>query len=186
MSAQSPFSPLEKTLSPPDPGSDDTSQGKASVSQALEKAQSLALDEITETMKQVDLAVKAAAIEDEVTENEGLGSVDGDQDDRSLTRTNSIVGEEPHQFHDALLTQPRPESQSQNLPPPPPRPPNSRRGTATKVVDNIPEVVVTQPQPQPRLVLTPPGQEPSRGVPGPQIALERSPFLTDEEEAESD
>lgn len=186
VSAQSPFSPLEKTLSPPDPGSDDTSQGKASVSQALEKAQSLALDEITETMKQVDLAVKAAAIEDEVTENEGLGSVDGDQDDRSLTRTNSIVGEEPHQFHDALLTQPRPESQSQTLPPPPPRPPNSRRGTATKVVDNIPEVVVTQPQPQPRLVLTPPGQEPSRGVPGPQIALERSPFLTDEEEAESD
>jgi hypothetical protein len=36
--------------------------------------------------------------------------------------------------------------------------------------------------PEPRVVLTPPGQEPSRGVPGPQYALERSPFLTDEEE----
>lgn len=38
-----------------------------------------------------------------------------------------------------------------------------------------------QSQQMPRMVLTPPAQEPSRGVPGPQYELERSPFLTDEE-----
>ncbi len=34
---------------------------------------------------------------------------------------------------------------------------------------------------RPTTVLTPPAQAPSRGVPGPQYELERSPFLTDEE-----
>lgn len=186
--AQSPFSPLEKTLSPPDPGSAGTGPEKASVSQALEKAQVIAVENITETMEQVDIAVEtAAAGEGHTTREAGKGSTDGDENEKSPTETNSILGEESSQFHDALLTQPQPESHSQSLPPPPPRPPMSRRHTGTKeVVHDLPEVVIPQPQLQSRLVLTPPGQEPSRGVPGPQIELERSPFLTDEEEAESD
>ncbi|KAK5061028.1 hypothetical protein LTR84_007569 [Exophiala bonariae] len=185
--AQSPFSPLEKTLSPPDPGSADTNPEKASVSQALEKAQAIALENITETMEQVNLAVEAVVGQKNTTKEDGKGIIDGDQNERSSTETNSPLGEESGQFHDALLTQPELGSQSQTLPPPPPRPPMSRRHTETKeVVSDAPEVVIPEPQPQPRLVLTPPGQEPSRGVPGPQIELERSPFLTDEEEAESD
>lgn len=43
-----------------------------------------------------------------------------------------------------------------------------------------------QQQQMPRMVLTPPAQEPSRGVPGPQYELERSPFLTDEEVEEAE
>jgi hypothetical protein len=183
---RSPFSPLEKTLSPPEPGSGDSSQGKASVSQALEKAQALALEEITETMAQVDLAVEAAATEDSVAKSEAGGSVESDPKRESLTETSSMMGEEPQFFHDALPTQPEPESQLQIIPPPPPRPPNSRRHTGTSVVDKPPETAVPAPQPQLRVVLTPPGQEPSRGVPGPQIALERSPFLTDDEDPESE
>lgn len=181
---QSPFSPLEKTLSPPEPGSGDSSQGKASVSQALGKAQALALEEITERMDQVDLAVEAAAIEDSVAKREAGGSLDSDPIGESLTETSSMLGEEPQHFHDALPTQPEPESQLQNIPPPPPRPPNSRRHTGTAAVDKPPEAAI--PQPQLQVVLTPPGQEPSRGVPGPQIELERSPFLTDEEDPESE
>ena len=37
-----------------------------------------------------------------------------------------------------------------------------------------------------RAVLAPPGMAPGRGVPGPKWELERSPFLTDEEEADVD
>ncbi|OCT52979.1 hypothetical protein CLCR_09532 [Cladophialophora carrionii] len=59
-------------------------------------------------------------------------------------------------------------------------------------VVGIPSVenAVQHPQTEmqmPRMVLTPPAQEPSRGVPGPQFEMERSPFLTDEEvEEETD
>lgn len=181
---QSPFSPLEKTLSPLDPGSADSGQAKASVSQALEKAQALAVEDITETMEQVDLVIEAEETEDNVQRREGGGNINSDPKRDSLTETNSTQGEEPQHFHDALPTQPLAEPQLPSIPPPPPRPPMSRRHTGASSVERAPEPAV--PQPQPRAVLTPPGQEPSRGVPGPQIALERSPFLTDEEDPDSE
>jgi len=40
--------------------------------------------------------------------------------------------------------------------------------------------------PEARVILTPPGQAPPRAVPGPRWELERSPFLTDEEDPESE
>ncbi|KEF62648.1 uncharacterized protein A1O9_00621 [Exophiala aquamarina CBS 119918] len=185
---QSPFSPLEKNLSPPEPGTDDSGQAKSSVSQALEKAQASVVEAITETMEQVDLAVEAEAAEDNGPKREAGGSIDSNPKRDSLTETSSMQGEEPQHFHDALLTQPLTEPQQPSIPPPPPRPPMSRRHTGASAVERAPEPTVPQPQPQPqpRVVLTPPGQEPSRGVPGPQIALERSPFLTDEEDPDSE
>jgi len=183
---QSPFSPLEKTLSPPDLVSADPSQAKASVSQALEKAQALAVEDITQTMEQVDLAIGAEATSENIVQPETTGSIDSDPKRDSLTETSSMQGDEPQHFHDALPTQPPPEPQMPNLPPPPPRPPMSRRHTGASAKERQPELPVPPPQPQPRVVLTPPGQEPSRGVPGPQIALERSPFLTDEEDPDSE
>lgn len=42
------------------------------------------------------------------------------------------------------------------------------------------------PSPQQRVILTPPGQAPIRGVPGPRVEVEKSPFLSDEDQEKED
>lgn len=95
------------------------------------------------------------------------------------------------QFHDAVPTQPLSQTHT-------PTPSHSKATSPlpsaspflhAEEMSTPPEV---QPPPtagsttMPRMVLTPPAQEPSRGIPGPLYALERSPFLTDEEAEEGD
>ncbi|KIW89398.1 uncharacterized protein Z519_10252 [Cladophialophora bantiana CBS 173.52] len=109
------------------------------------------------------------------------------------------------QFHDAVLNQPLSQShtlsptpsqiliQSRTLSPSPTAeemstPPESITPSMTMNMATVTTstIAMQQGQTQPRMVLTPPAQEPSRGVPGPQYQLERSPFLTDEEVEEEE
>ncbi|EXJ73668.1 uncharacterized protein A1O5_03430 [Cladophialophora psammophila CBS 110553] len=109
------------------------------------------------------------------------------------------------QFHDAVPNQPLSQShtlsptpsqiliQSRTLSPYPTAeemstPPESITPsmTMTMATGTTSTIAMQQGQTQPRMVLTPPAQEPSRGVPGPQYELERSPFLTDEEVEEEE
>jgi hypothetical protein len=117
------------------------------------------VDDITQTIHQVELA----ELPTEGNKVEPAADLPIQQS-KDITTFDAIgsIPEEP-QFHDAVHTQPDSE--------PLPRMPHEA-GNA--------EVFL----PQPRAVLTPPGQEPRRGVPGPQFAVERSPFLTDEDEDE--
>ncbi|OQV02487.1 hypothetical protein CLAIMM_07681 isoform 2 [Cladophialophora immunda] len=128
------------------------------------------------------------------------------QDRPGMSRAHSQE-EIDQQFHDAVPTQPL--SQSQTLSPTPSQilvqsqtlsPYPTAEEMVTPPESITPSVTVTmatgmtganamqqsQPQQTPTMVLTPPAQEPSRGVPGPQYELERSPFLTDEEVEEED
>jgi hypothetical protein len=71
-------------------------------------------------------------------------------------------------FHDAVPNQPQSLFQTPSLSP----------SRSPEDVDPPPPTIPAAAAP---MVLTPPAQEPSRGVPGPQYELERSPFLTDDE-----
>ncbi|OAP65419.1 hypothetical protein AYL99_01391 [Fonsecaea erecta] len=227
----SPFSPVDKTLSPSESESASTidSRMKLPVSEALEQVQARALAEIEESLEHFELerqAEKDLAGEDEkpelpITEEpqekevvssssqhapEEEGQEDNKQDQPAMSRAHSQE-EIDQQFHDAVPNQPL--SQSQTLSPTPSQilvqshtlslhptaeematPPESITPavTLTTATGMTGANVMQQSQPQqaPRMVLTPPAQEPSRGVPGPQYELERSPFLTDEEFEEED
>ncbi|KAK4946406.1 pre-rRNA processing [Elasticomyces elasticus] len=178
----SPFSPQEKTLSPPGPASSNNE--KVGVREALGKAQEKAHEEITDTLEHVELEdtqrgerqhLKEPS-EDTTKEHAGLENVQEDaeefnfDDDAETSGSQSQDGMD-QSFHDAAqslshtTSRASPAPRSQDL--------DSRLISSATVM------------PAPRMVLTPPAQEPLRGVPGPQYALERSPFLTDEE-TESD
>ncbi|KIX00739.1 uncharacterized protein Z518_09804 [Rhinocladiella mackenziei CBS 650.93] len=180
----SPFSPAEKTLSSPKP----ENAAKLAVSQALEKAQAQALEDITETLEQArieskpeeesDEKVKAKSRQlentidekdeeddDEAQDNDGEPGIRGDHSQEELDA----------QFHDALPNQPLSQTAF-----PQPQPLDTTT-TPPLASEDTSSMVPTTITPAPRMVLTPPAQEPSRGVPGPQYELERSPFLTDEE-----
>ncbi|KIW75296.1 hypothetical protein Z517_12070 [Fonsecaea pedrosoi CBS 271.37] len=136
--------------------------------------------------------------------------VDRKQDRPGMSRAHSQE-EIDQQFHDAVPNQPLSQSQSQTHSPTPSifltqsqtlSPYPTAGGTTTPPDPITPSVTITmatgtagvdtmqptqtQPQQMSRMVLTPPAQEPSRGVPGPQYELERSPFLTDEEVEEEE
>lgn len=195
--AHSPFSPVRKTEGNSESLSPEGRQGTSSVAEALTQAQARAVEDVTEAMEQVELSEEQVLLDAKATHetnqntksNEAIhdsGSVIG-----SLHKTESILEEDeaPQQFHDAVHTQP--ERQASPIPPPLPltRPPTSRSLSASKMLgqkNGTEALAKTQVEPaalpsKPRVILTPPGQEPSRGVPGPQYALERSPFLTDDE-----
>ena len=220
----SPFSPVEKLLRPSESGSASAStidsRLKLPVSQALEKAQAMAMEEIKESFEHVELEEKvthepSVAEEstskplEEETQEEPADEAPSPEDEPTrspfnVSRSHSQHGIE-QQFHDAVATQsralsptPSPLAQSRTF-----SPPATDEGTATPsqpITPSISLIMATgshsnestttaaSPQSQshlhsemPRVVLTPPAQEPSRGVPGPQYELERSPFLTDEE-----
>lgn len=180
----SPFSPQEKTLSPP--GQDSASIDKLPVREALEQAQERAHDQITDSLEHValndtpkDESQDRDKRSDEAKEGEpGLEKVEEDaeevetDDDAELSRSQS-QDDLDQPFHDAEQSL----SHTPSIVPPSPAPrPENLDSTL------ISSATMT---PAPTMVLTPPAQEPLRGVPGPQYALERSPFLTDEE-TESD
>ncbi|KIW11061.1 hypothetical protein PV08_10360 [Exophiala spinifera] len=190
---QSPFSPSlpheEKTLSPT---SLDSAIGKEKmgVKEALELARAQAVDDVTGTLEQVELKDESKdQVEDnpnpaELPEAEaGSGKAEesdrrqasGDTLDPEMSRTRSD-DDLDLPFHDAK--QSLPQSPLRVSPSPSPGPQN--------LDSTFLSVSATNALPHQRAVLTPPGQEPSRGVPGPQYALERSPFLTDEEEEEEE
>lgn len=149
--------------------------------EALEKAQVQAVDDVTEALERVDLADSKnespsqdqSNVQPQVTT--GLEKVEDvsaeeNKDDRPGISRSRSEDDLDQPFHDARQT--LSHTPSHASPSPTPRPQNLDP-TLLSSASMLPE---------PRLVLTPPGQEPSRGVPGPQYALERSPFLTDEEE----
>ncbi|KIW43129.1 uncharacterized protein PV06_04269 [Exophiala oligosperma] len=183
----SPSSPQEKTLSPPNLDSAEAKE-KMGVKEALEVARAQAVDDVTETLEQVDLKESADQAEgkprpaeqpegeagtDRVEEGPDDQETGGDTPDAETSRTRS-EDELDLPFHDAK--QSPSHSPSHVSPSPTPQPQN---------LDST-FLSATNTLPQQRAVLTPPGQKPSRGVPGPQYALERSPFLTDEEEEEEE
>ena len=155
--------------------------GKLGVREALEKAQEQAVDDVTETLEHVDLADSEnespgqdqSPVQPQVTT--ALEKVDEDvwaeenKDDRPGISRSRSDDELDQPFHDARQTLSHTPSHAS----PSPTRPQNLDATLLSSASMLPE---------PRVVLTPPGQEPSRGVPGPQYALERSPFLTDEEE----
>ncbi|EXJ94708.1 hypothetical protein A1O1_03105 [Capronia coronata CBS 617.96] len=114
---------------------------------------------------------------------------------RSHSRTGGDV--EPS-YHDAVMNQPQPDTEQSLALSPSRTPSSSDPPPPSQQLANPNEVeVMADPEPEsgvwvpisnnpPRMVLTPPAQEPLRGVPGPQYELERSPFLTDEEEEEEE
>ena len=225
---ESPFSPVEKTLSPPEPDSASTidSRVKLPVSEALGKAQAIALEGIQESLEHVEL-----------TENGGHGSdkqheptLEPLEDDKKEDATDEDMPPGPESnnkrpdisrthsqeeidqpFHDAVAdqtlstyhtlsqthsysaqprTSPSYPASEQMVTPPESKMPSITLTMASGMSTNNTTVTASSQQMQtqiPRMVLTPPAQEPSRGVPGPQYELERSPFLTDEEvEEETD
>jgi hypothetical protein len=223
----SPFSPVEKTLSPSEPDSASTveSRVRLPVSEALEKAQAVALEHIQETMEHIELEEKSpdeadtgirpasAPLEEgviEEAEDEDSSDLPEHTEKPAVSRAHSQEDlDQP--FHDAVTNQML--SPSYTLSPTPSYLAQSRTlssyATAEEMVTpsesvapnisqtipivvSIPTIETTIPPSQPemqmpRMVLTPPAQEPSRGVPGPQFEMERSPFLTDEEvEEETD
>ncbi|KIW50585.1 hypothetical protein PV05_09381 [Exophiala xenobiotica] len=176
-------SPRDKTPSPPglDSAGSTGSMEKLGVKEALEKAQVQAVDDVTEALERVDLADSKnespsqdqSNVQPQVTT--GLEKVEDvsaeeNKDDRPGISRSRSEDDLDQPFHDARQT--LSHTPSHASPSPTPRPQNLDP-TLLSSASMLPE---------PRLVLTPPGQEPSRGVPGPQYALERSPFLTDEEE----
>lgn len=205
-------SPLDQTLSVPgpDPESASTidSTVKSSVSQALEKAQAKAMEEIDETLEGVELEgreedgnrkdtgrkdrqglLKEVVEENDTQQPEDEDDSTGKQPNISRAHSQEEVAQ---QFHDAVHTQP--PSGFQTLSPLPSHP---SPGPQTEEMITPPETSLSTAQPaptahtmttmsMPTMVLTPPAQEPSRGVPGPQYELERSPFLTDEEVEEEE
>ncbi|KIY03154.1 uncharacterized protein Z520_01621 [Fonsecaea multimorphosa CBS 102226] len=238
-----PFSPVDKTFSPPEPDSASTidSRMKLPVSEALEQAQAMALAEIEETLEHVeieeeleeeteeDIAGEEGKTEsptvEEIQKNDAAAGTshelpqeedgaDNKHDQPGISRAHSQE-EIDQQFHDAVPDQPLSQSQtlsptpshllvqSQTLSPYPTAdematPPESMTPSVTLTTmttgmtgPGTSAMAVQQSQTQqmaqmPRMVLTPPAQEPSRGVPGPQYELERSPFLTDEEVEEEE
>ncbi|KIW69001.1 hypothetical protein PV04_04906 [Phialophora macrospora] len=224
----SPFSPVDKTLSPsePDSASAVESRIKLPVSDALGKARAVALENIQETMERMGLEKKspdddadtgirpgsppleAGVIEE--AEDKDVSDLPEHSGKPAISRAHSQE-ELDQPFHDAVTNQilspshtlsPTPSylAQSRTLSSyataeemaTPSESITSRTSQTTPVVVGLPavETTVRHPQPEiqlPRMVLTPPAQEPSRGVPGPQFEMERSPFLTDEEvEEETD
>lgn len=182
----SPLSPQEKTLSPPSLHSVEGSKEKMGVKEALEVARAQAVDDVTETLEHVDLNESteqtegnpkpAQQPEDEAEVDKVEGS-DGQQinsatSDPEMSRTRS-EDDLDLPFHDAKQS--------------PSHSPLHVSPSTTPHPQNLDSTLLfaTNSLPQQRAVLTPPGQKPSRGIPGPQYALERSPFLTDEEEEEA-
>ncbi|KAJ9603587.1 pre-rRNA processing [Cladophialophora chaetospira] len=210
---QSPFSPVEKTLSPSEPASASTIDGrvKLSTGEALEKAQAIALDEIEETLEHIELAENGVddtgakrdatmtSLQEhpprEAEEDQTRGENDGKQKP-DISRAHSQE-ELDQPFHDAVSIQslsPTPSypAQSQTLSEyqtseetvTPPRPILPSITTTLATGTQLPTIDKTLEQGEmsiPRMVLTPPAQQPSRGVPGPQFAIQRSPFLTDDD-----
>lgn len=180
---QSPFSPTsshDTILSPPEPDSSGSSDQdrKRPVSQALEEAQAQALEHITETLDHVGIAQEPKSVEkdkgdtsEEIDPEPRLAQVeetDLEVDDEDPEVARSVSQEDLDQpFHDAVLNQSRPASETRSHASLSPVPENQKTDPTKTVV--------------PGTFLTPPAQKPTRGVPGPQWALERSPFLTDEE-----
>ncbi len=220
---ESPFSP--KTLSPSEPDSAPTieSRAKVPVSEALEKAQAVVLEEIEETLEHIELheqglddgqAAEDAslkALQEDDSEDTGDEEV---QDDHEGVRHKPDISrahsqEELEQpFHDAVTNQTLSPSHTMS------RTPSYFAHSRTLSSHPTDEEMATPPEsttpsiattlggaqvptsetlfeqkelPMPTVILTPPAQQPLRGVPGPQFEIERSPFLTDEEvEEESD
>ncbi|KAK5251417.1 pre-rRNA processing [Exophiala xenobiotica] len=180
----SPTSPREKTLSPHglDSAGSTGRMEKVGVREALEKAQEQAVDAVTETLEHVDLADSKnespnqdqSSVQPQVTtaleEVEEDVSGEENKDDRPGISRSRSEDDLDQPFHDARQT--LSHTPTHASPSTTPRP------------QNLDSALLSSASmlPEPRVVLTPPGQEPSRGVPGPQYALERSPFLTDEEE----
>ncbi|RVX75314.1 hypothetical protein B0A52_00667 [Exophiala mesophila] len=195
--AHSPFSPLRRVQENSESLSPEEHHSTSSVAEALSQAQARAVEDVTEAMDQVKLGEEQVPSEGQLPDelNQKAKNNEPSHDSASLKgslhKTESIVEEDeaPQQFHDAVHTQP--ERQPSPIPPPLPltRPPTSRSLSASKMLSQRagaetstkPQVEPAALPSKPRVILTPPGQEPSRGVPGPQYALERSPFLTDDE-----
>ncbi|EXJ60224.1 hypothetical protein A1O7_04376 [Cladophialophora yegresii CBS 114405] len=210
----SPFSPVGPTLSPSDPDSASTleSRAKLPVSEALEKAQARALDQIHETMDHLELEEKSPAgpgagnkptlppLEEDVIEDAGHENIANPPVYTEMPAVSRVHSQEEldQPFHDAVtnqvLSSTTPYSaQSRTLSsstPPESITPNISQSVPTIVdMPSVENKTTQHPQPEmqmPRMVLTPPAQEPSRGVPGPQFEMERSPFLTDEEVEEEE
>ncbi|KAI1621142.1 hypothetical protein EDD37DRAFT_146596 [Exophiala viscosa] len=181
-SSFSAFSSQENTLSPPGP--DSANNEKVGVREALGKAQEKAHEEITDTLEHVEFNGKSrderqdqqkpsdeAKKEDGGLENVQEDAEEFDFDDDAETSRSQSQDDMDQAFHDAAQSLSHTTSRAS----PAPRPQDLDSTLVSSATT----------MPAPRMVLTPPAQEPLRGVPGPQYALERSPFLTDEE-TESD
>ena len=210
----SPFSPLEKTLSPTEPDSNPTidSRVKMPVSEALEKAQAMALEHIQETMEHIQLEDetpneategKEPTLEtleedqEEAMDKDNLTQEDGSSRRPNMSRAYSQEDiEQP--YHDAVMDQTLSPARTMTRTPSylaqfTPDSITPSRVTTTNAAGDAPPIPEKPPKQShppaespipaqlPRMVLTPPAQGPSRGVPGPQFEMERSPFLTDEE-----
>lgn len=185
---------------------------KLPVSQALENAQARVVEAITDTLEQVDLDAAQRSDAAHSTDTGVRPLSNGrhrDMDtqtldeaapyggrstttERAATESQSREDIEPS-FHDAVMNQPQPVFGGDPSPPSVPSSPSRHpKLPDTNVVEVVaaPETTSSVPivnpnlntSPGPRMVLTPPAQEPVRGVPGPQYELERSPFLTDEDD----
>ena len=230
---QSPFSPLDKTLSPTESASTSTidSRKKQTVGEALEQAQATALEEIQETLEHMTIKVtnppdteegETATLptlpeekRDDLTSDDPIPKDEHSR--RRPTLSRGYTQEEIDQpYHDAVTDQTLSQGHTRSTTPAPSylsgqsralstystnddmaTPPESMTpGLPLASPSSLPTITddhtdhqhhaTPQPAiPLPRMVLTPPAQE-SRGVPGPQFEMERSPFLTDEEVEEVD
>lgn len=216
---KSPFSP--KTLSPSEPDSASTidSRVKLPVSEALEKAQAMVLEEIEETLEHIELpeqglddgqVEKEASLkplQEDEGEDEHWNELDDSDTKPEISRANS-QDELDQPFHDAVTNQtlspshtisrtPSSLAQSRTLSshptydematPPDSTTPSTTTSLAGTQIRTSRDPFEQKELPMPTVILTPPAQQPSRGVPGPQFEIERSPFLTDEEvEEETD
>ena len=217
---ESPFSPLDRTLSPPEPDTASTIDNcaKLPVSDALEKAQAMALVEIQETLDHLELGEKPPEEANKVgvtmlaplREDEKVEAVNEDASPANIADKRPIDssrarshGETEQSYHDAVTDQTlsptrsylghsrtfsaRPTNEEMTTLPESITP---RMPTTVTTNTGIPSITDSMQQTKPkmslpRMVLTPPAQGPSRGVPGPQFEMERSPFLTDEEVEDS-
>ncbi|EXJ88919.1 hypothetical protein A1O3_01983 [Capronia epimyces CBS 606.96] len=187
---QSPSSPQEKTFSLVDSVSAGSagSNVKVPVSQALENAQAQVVEAITDTLEHVDLKADQTSSNARNSNDTGLEElskgteVNHIAEETTETSTERIQGHSQDDaepcFHDAVMNQPQPVSQA---PSPAPQPSDRNEIKIIAPLETSSAVPIAH---RPRMVLTPPAQEPVRGVPGPQYELERSPFLTDEDEEE--
>jgi hypothetical protein len=167
----SPFSPLEerRTLSPTSPDPDEP-EHTSSIAEALGQAQALAVTGIAETLDSVTLSGPSSPeLEDSELGSQSQIQSQSGSDRLELRRTETIdeVLEQHGQHPSPGQTQHESDGSGRDFEDAPESPRNDF--------------------PQQQAVLAPPNQAPPREIPGPKWELERSPFLSEEEdEGDSD
>lgn len=155
-----------------------------SVLVALSEAQAEAVSAVADTL---DRAAAAVA----VTEAEEVPAAPSSSSPPLSPKQQHQQPLTQHQRREASIMEPIPEQRKLELvsrpPPPPPYPLVQPADQAEESPLGTPSTTPAPPPASetavlPRVVLAPPSPAPRRGVPGPRMELERSPFLSDEED----